>query len=112
MKSVVCTARNATTSATRIDVLPEMPTVQEFGYKDFATEVSFGTVAPAKTPKEKTAELAKWFTEAMEAAEIKSKLATLALYPVGICGDAFAAHMLRKYDEFVRAIREANIKAE
>lgn len=40
----------ATTSRTRIDLLPQVPAVAELGFKDFEAEVSFGPVVPAKTP--------------------------------------------------------------
>jgi hypothetical protein len=34
------------------------------------------------------------------------------LYSVGTCGADFGAFLRKQYDEFGRAIREANIKAE
>lgn len=102
----------ATTSAKRIDPLPDIPTVQESGYKDYTAEVWFGAVAPPKTPKEATAQLATWFTAAMQAPDVKPKLITLGLYPVGICGDAYGAHMRRQSEDYARVIRDANIKAE
>jgi tripartite-type tricarboxylate transporter receptor subunit TctC len=102
----------ATTSAKRIDPLPDLPTVQEAGYKDFVADVWFGAVAPGKTPKDKTAELARWLTDAMSAPDVKAKLVGLAMYPVGACGDAFATHLRKSYDDYARIIRDANIKAE
>ena len=42
----------ATMALQRIEPLPDLPTVSESGYKDFETDVWFGLVAPAKTPKE------------------------------------------------------------
>ena len=56
----------ATTSASRIEAMPDVPTVAENGYKDYAAEVWFGVVAPAKTPKEAVTQLAGWFTAAAE----------------------------------------------
>lgn len=41
----------ATTTATRVPVLPNVPTVSESGYKDVVAEFYGGVVAPAKTPK-------------------------------------------------------------
>ena len=40
-----------TTSRGRIEPLPNVPTMEELGYKDFEVEVWFGILAPAKTPK-------------------------------------------------------------
>ena len=51
----------ATMAAQRIEPLPDLPTVSESGYKDFETDVWFGLVAPAKTPKETVAQLIDWF---------------------------------------------------
>ena len=65
-----------------------------------------------KTPKDVTAQLAAWFTAAMQVPEVKSKLLNLGLYPVGICGADFAAHLKKQSEEYGRIIREANIKAE
>ncbi len=102
----------AATGKTRIEPLPDLPTVAESGYKDFDMSVWFGLVAPARTPPEATAQLAQWFTAAMQVPEIKPKLATLTLYPVGTCGAGFAAHIRKQLDENARIVREANIKGE
>jgi len=89
-----------------------VPTVAEFGFKDFEAEIWFGVVAPAHTPKATTAELAGWFTAAMQAPEVKPKLALQALSPVAKCGADFTAHLRKQYDDYGRVIRESNIKAE
>jgi len=102
----------AATSKKRIEPLPDLPTVAEQGYKDYEVEVWFGVLAPAKTPKQSAAELATWFTAAMQAPDVKAKLVNLGLYPVGICGDDFAAHIRKQGEEYGHIIEEANIKAE
>ena len=102
----------AVTTTKRIEPLPDVPTVAELGFKDYDVEVWFGVVAPAKTPKDAVAQLSGWFTAAMQAPDVKPKLLNLGLYPVGMCGADFGAHIRRQYDEYGRVIREANIKAE
>ena len=69
-------------------------------------------VAPAKTPKETISQLAGWFTAAMQVPEVKAKIATQEVYPVGMCGAEFGAFLRKQYDDYGRVIREANIKAE
>jgi len=102
----------ASASRTRIEPLPDVPTVAELGFKDYEAEVWFGILAPAKTAKDATAQLAAWFTAAMQVPEVKPKLVNLGLYPVGMCNAEFGAHIQKQFDEYGRIIREANIKAE
>ena len=102
----------ATFSWTRIDTLPEVPTVAESGYRDYEVEFWNGLVAPAKTPNETVSLLAGWFSSAMQVSEVKAKLVAQGLIPVGTCGAGFAALLRKQYSEFGRIIREANIKAE
>jgi tripartite-type tricarboxylate transporter receptor subunit TctC len=102
----------ATTSGVRIESLPDVPTVAESGYKDFAVDIWYGVFAPAKTPKEMVSQLAGWFTSALEAPDIRAKLAIQGVYPVGMCGAEFSAFLRKQYEEFGSVIREAHIKAE
>ena len=78
----------------------------------FEDEFWNGLLAPGKTPKETVSQLASWFTAAMQAPEVRAKLLAQSLYPVGLCGADFAALLRNQNDQFGRAIREANIKAE
>ena len=63
----------AVASAKRVDGWPNVPTVAEQGFKDYSVEAWYGLVTPAKTPKDKVAELSKWCSEAMLAPELKAK---------------------------------------
>lgn len=96
----------------RSEALPDLPTVAELGFKDYEVDAWFGVLAPAKTPKETVAQLAQWFTAAMQVPEAREKLLVQGLYPVAACGDQFAAHLRRQFDDYGRVIREANIKGE
>jgi tripartite-type tricarboxylate transporter receptor subunit TctC len=102
----------ATMAPQRIEPLPNLPTVAESGYPDFETDVWFGLVAPAKTPRETIAQLIDWFRAALLAPEVKAKLTAQALYPNPKCGADFDAHLVRQFDLYARLIRELNIKSE
>ena len=97
-------------SRARIAPMPDLPTVAESGYGDYEEDVWFGVVAPANTPKEAVSQLAAWFVEAIQAPEIKSKLAAQELYTVGACGVEFATHLRRQHESYGRIIRAAGIK--
>jgi tripartite-type tricarboxylate transporter receptor subunit TctC len=102
----------ATISRKRIEPLPEVPTVAESGFKGYEMVSGYGVVAPAKTPKETLSQLETWFTGAMQVSEVRAKLAAIGLFPDVSCGSDFGAHIRKKYDEYGRVIREANIKWE
>jgi len=103
----------ATTTAKRIQSMPDLPTVAEAaGIKDFDVDIWFGVNAAAKTPRELTSQLATWFTAALKAPEVKAKLDAQGLFEVGTCGEAYAAFLRKQYDDYGRAIREANIKTQ
>jgi tripartite-type tricarboxylate transporter receptor subunit TctC len=102
----------AVASRGRVESLPDLPTVAESGFKDYEADAWFGLVAPAKTPKDVVSQLAGWFSAAIRVPEVKTKLAAQGLLPVGTCGEDFAVHLRRQYDEYGRVIREAGIKAE
>jgi tripartite-type tricarboxylate transporter receptor subunit TctC len=99
-------------NAKRIEQLPEVPTVAESGFKGYEVDNWYGLVAPAKTPKETLSQLETWFTGAMQVSEVRAKLAAIGLFPDVSCGSDFSAHIRKKYDEYGRVIREANIKWE
>jgi tripartite-type tricarboxylate transporter receptor subunit TctC len=102
----------AVAAPARLDGLDDVPTLAELGYPSVDADVWFGAVMPAKTPAAIVAQFAAWFTAAMEAPAVKTKLELLGLYPVGRCGAAFAADLHRRFDEYGRTIKETNIKAQ
>jgi tripartite-type tricarboxylate transporter receptor subunit TctC len=102
----------AVVTKTRIEPLPDVPTVAESGYKDYEADFWLGLIAPAETPNETISQLAAWFTVAAQAPEVRPKLVSQGLYPRVACGADFAAFLRLQYDDFGRIIRELDIKAE
>ena len=102
----------ATASRRRIEALSEVPTVAESGFPGFELELWYGLFVPAKTPTDATGQIAQWFTSAVKAPDVRSKLAVQSISPLGICGAEFATYVREQSDSYGRAIREAGIKAE
>ncbi len=73
----------AVTSATRSPLLPEVPTMIESGFQDFATSAWTGLLAPAGTPPEVIAKLNGAVNVALRSAEMKAALDRLAGDPLG-----------------------------
>lgn len=100
----------ATASRTRLDALPDVPTIAESGHAGYEAAVRLWLLAPAATPKQTVSQLAGLFTAAMNAPEVKSTLVAEQLDPVGMCGADAAAFLRKQYEEFGRVVRDANIK--
>jgi tripartite-type tricarboxylate transporter receptor subunit TctC len=98
-----------TSSRTRVEALPEVPTLIETGISNYEADIFYGIVAPAKTPPEIVNRLSAWLIGALKAPDMKPKLAQQGLFPVGICGAEFGAYLRRMVDDYTRIIREANI---
>jgi tripartite-type tricarboxylate transporter receptor subunit TctC len=102
----------ATAGQKRFEGLPDVPTVAEFGFKDYNLDVWYGLVAPARTPKEKIDQFVGWLTGALKDPGVREKLVDVGLYPVGSCGSEFATHLRTQYEEYGRIIPSLNIKVE
>jgi tripartite-type tricarboxylate transporter receptor subunit TctC len=101
-----------TAAQARVEPLPDVPTFAEGGLRKYEDEIFYGIVAPAKTPAPILAQLTTSFRTALEAPEIKPRLAQQGLFPVGMCGADFGSYLRQKVDSYGRIIVEANIKAE
>jgi tripartite-type tricarboxylate transporter receptor subunit TctC len=102
----------AAASARRIPSLPEVATAAELGFADLDADLWYGLYAPAKTPAAKLSELAEWFAAALNAPEIKPKLAAQGLAGVAMCGTEFGGFLRREYQKYGRGIRQGDIKPE
>ena len=96
----------------RIDLLPELPTIGEAGYKEFEYLTWFGIMAPAKLPDQSSRQLTEWFATARQDEDVKAKLRAQGFLPLNHCGQEFVAAMRNEHETYGRVIRETNIKAE
>src|ERR1700674_4570549 len=81
----------ACASRTRVELLPDVPTIAESGYKDIEMDSWLGLFAPAKTPTETVTRIEGWITAALQAPEFKAKLVVRGFNPVGMCSADFGA---------------------
>ena len=100
----------ATATLKRIEPQPDLPTLDELGFKGMEIDNWFAVVAPAKTPQDKIAELSSWFSAAIAAPESKTKLAAQYLYTEKSCGADFGAMINKTHDAYKQAIADANLK--
>ncbi|MEY3887191.1 MAG: hypothetical protein RL650_1283 [Pseudomonadota bacterium] len=69
----------AVTSATRSPLLPDVPSITEFGYKEFDDYTWFGFFAPAGTPPDVVSKLNAAINRAMASAEVVDRFAQLGM---------------------------------
>jgi tripartite-type tricarboxylate transporter receptor subunit TctC len=101
----------AVTSAKRLDVLPETPTVGEFlpGYEAYAAN---GIGAPAGTPAEIVDKLNATINAALTDPTIKARLADLGSFPAPMSPAAFGQYIASETEKWAKVIKFASIKAE
>jgi len=101
----------AVTTATRSDVLPDIPTMAEFvpGYE---ASQWYGIGAPKGTPTEVIDKLEKEINAATTDLTIKARLADLGVEPMTMTSTAFGKLIADETEKWGKLIRAANIKAE
>ncbi|MDH7796545.1 MULTISPECIES: tripartite tricarboxylate transporter substrate binding protein [unclassified Beijerinckia] len=97
------------TTAQRTPSMPDVPTIAEQGLPNFIVAGWMGLFLPAKTPR---AIVDRYWREAkttLEAPDMKERLATMELQPVGNTPEEFDKVYFDDRARFARVIKEANI---
>src|SRR5262245_3982280 len=102
----------AVASKTRLQALPEVPTMAEAGYPDIEGEAWFAVIVPARTPKEIIALLHGEIVKTIALPDMKERMATLGFDPVGSAPEECAAQFRTEAAKWAKVIREAGIKAQ
>jgi tripartite-type tricarboxylate transporter receptor subunit TctC len=102
----------AVTSARRVDDLPNVPTINESGYKGFDAVTWFGLLAPAGTPKEVVARLNAEFNKALQSAELQKRLGDEGADAAGGTPEQFAALIKDEIARWGKVVRESGAKID
>jgi tripartite-type tricarboxylate transporter receptor subunit TctC len=102
----------AVMSGTRMQVLPEVPTMAEAGHADIECDDWLALLAPAGTPKEITALLHREVVDIIARPGMKEQLATLGFQPIGNTPEQFAAQIRTDIAKRAKLIRAAGIGAQ
>src|SRR5262249_48645980 len=101
----------AVTTATRADVLPDLPTVGEF-LPGFEASNWFGVGAPKATPAAIVDTLNKAINAALADPKIKARLAELGGDVLALSPVDFGKFIADETEKWGKVIRAANIKPE
>ena len=102
----------AVTSAKRVDDLPEVPTINESGYKGFDAVTWFGLLAPAGTPKDVVAKLNAEFNKALANPELRKKLGDEGADPAGGTPEQFAALIKDEIPRWGKVVKDSGAKVD
>lgn len=93
----------------RLDVLPDVPTYAELGYKQANEPSWFGLVAPAGTPAAVVDRLQQAVAQALKEPAVRDRLAGQGLYPSGSSPKEFTAQIGREIDKMKHVAAYAKI---
>lgn len=103
----------AVTGSGRDPAAPDVPTLAELGLKDYAVEGFYMLSAPAQTPDAITQRLAEIMSAALKKPEVITRIQAVFMRPSSDGSTKFVNDTLRrKYAEYGKLIKDANIKAD
>jgi tripartite-type tricarboxylate transporter receptor subunit TctC len=102
----------AVTGSRRSPTLPNTPTLQELGYKNFDITGWFGFLFPAGTPKEHIDRIYMESKKALDAPEVTRVINAAGMYVVGSSPAEFAAFLQHDYDYQEKLMTELGLKTK
>jgi tripartite-type tricarboxylate transporter receptor subunit TctC len=100
------------TSAQRSATLPDVPTAQEAGLRDFLVEGWFGLLAPPNTPGSVVRRLRDEVAKAVNAPDVLAQFAVQGVLPVANEPEQWRDTVSAELDRWSKVIKAAGIKAE
>ena len=92
--------------------IPNVPTFAEEGVKGQEADTLTGIVAPAKTPKEIVALLAREIAKGVGQPDVQGRLAQLGFRPVANTPEEFGARIKLEIDKWGKVVHDANLRIE
>ncbi|MGA7486222.1 MAG: tripartite tricarboxylate transporter substrate binding protein [Xanthobacteraceae bacterium] len=98
------------TTAERVQVAPDVPTIAEAGVPGYDTSSWFAFFVPARTPPDIIRKMHADTVAVLAEPPVKAKLEQLGFITVGSTPEQLAAHFKAEMDKWATVIRAANIK--
>jgi tripartite-type tricarboxylate transporter receptor subunit TctC len=102
----------AVTGAKRSSAMPEVPTVAESGLPGFEASNWFGLMAPAGTPPEAVARLNAEAAKALQAPDVREKLAALGFEIQASTPQEFTALLRSETEKWAKVVKASGARAE
>ena len=102
----------AVTSATRSPLLPDVPSITEFGYKEFDDYTWFGFFLPAGTPQAVVDKLNAALNRAMESQDVVDKFAQLGMSSSRNSAAEFGSFLRAEVPKWAAVVKSSGAKAD
>ena len=97
----------------RSELLPDLPTIEEAGYRGYDAGTWYGVFAPARLPPAIVTQLHQALAKVMQAPDLKKRLQEQQGAEVQVLApDEFAAHLQKERNELVPLIKSIGLKAD
>ena len=102
----------AVTSAKRVPSMPDVPTLQESGFKGFEAETFTGILAPTGTPPDVLQRFSEALQKILADKAVQAKFETLGAEARGSTPKQFTQFLTKEDARWVPVIKQSNISAE
>jgi len=102
----------AVTGPRRSAFLPNVPTMEELGYKGFVVEPWYGFMAPLGTSLAAIAKLNTAFNAAIQTPRIKKRLEEAGLRLIGGAPERLGEQIRRESERWAKVVKANNVKVE
>ena len=102
----------AVTSKKRHPSLPDVPTMEEAGFKGFEAETFTAVMAPAGTPREIIDRVSHATIAILKDPAVQAKFSGIGAEARGSTPEDLGKYLRKEYDTFSPIIKKANIKAD
>jgi tripartite-type tricarboxylate transporter receptor subunit TctC len=102
----------AVTAATRVAVLPDVPTIAESGVPGYEMLGWYAIVAPAGVPKRVIDALHAQIGRTLQSPEVRNRFVALGIDPVGQGPDELARFMRAEIDKWSKVIRASGARVD
>jgi tripartite-type tricarboxylate transporter receptor subunit TctC len=99
-------------TAARAPALPDVPTIAEAGLPGYEAIQWYGVLAPTGTPRAIIDRLSRDIGRALQAPEMRERLAVEGATPIGSSPDEFAAYLRRETEKWAEVIKTTGLKPE
>ena len=103
----------AVTTANRVDLFPDLPTVAEAGVPGFAVDNWYGFVGPRGLPRHIVVKVHREINRSLDAPDVKMRLAGLGILPFPLpTPEAFGDYIKSEIAKYAKVVKDSGARAE